>query len=53
MTKTETDLNLMLLKLCEELLPKTKVAEDTKIVTALKKVRQHLEAQAGQKGERI
>lgn len=43
MTKIEKDLNLMLLKLCEELLPKTKVAEDAKIVSAVKKVRQYLE----------
>jgi hypothetical protein len=46
MTKIEKDLNLMLLKLCEEILPKTKVAEDTKIVTAMKKVRQYLESSA-------
>jgi hypothetical protein len=52
MTKAETDLNLMLLKLCEELLPKTKVSEDAKITTAMKKVRNHLEAQAGKQGER-
>ncbi len=48
MTKTENDLNLMLLKLCEELLPKTKVAEDLKINTAMKKrkkVRQYLETE--------
>ena len=43
MTKIEKDLNLMLLKLCEEILPKTKVAEDAKIVSAMKKVRQYLE----------
>lgn len=43
MTKIEKDLNLMLLKLCEEILPKTKVAEDAKIVTTMKKVRQYLE----------
>jgi hypothetical protein len=30
MTKIEKDLNLILLKLCEELLPKTKVAEEFK-----------------------
>ena len=46
MTKTENDLNLMLLKLCEELLPKTKVAEDLKIKTAMKKVRQYLGEEA-------
>lgn len=46
MTKTKNDLNLMLLKLCEELLPKTKVAEDVKIRTAMKKVRQYLEGEA-------
>jgi hypothetical protein len=40
MTKIEKDLNLMLLKLCEEILPKTKV------VTAMKKVRQYLESSA-------
>ena len=46
MTKTENDLNLMLLKLCDELLPKTKVAEDLKINTAMKKkVRQYLETE--------
>ena len=42
MTEIEKDLNLMLLKLCEELVPKTKVAEDLKIKTAMKKVRQYL-----------
>lgn len=52
MTKTEADLSLMLLKLCEDLLPKTRVAEDTKIVTAMKAVRQHLQAQSGKQGER-
>ena len=46
MTKIEKDLNLMLLKLCEELLPKTKVAEDVKIKTAMKKVRQYLGEEA-------
>jgi hypothetical protein len=46
MTKIEKDLNLMLLKLCEEILPKTKVAEDAKIVSAMKKVRQYLEGVA-------
>ena len=46
MNKTEKDLNLMLLKLCEELLPKTKVAEDLKIKTAMEKVRQYLEGEA-------
>lgn len=45
MTKIEKDLNRMLLKLCEELLPKTKVAEDLKIKTAMKKVRQYLEGE--------
>lgn len=43
MTKIEKDLNLMLLRLCEEILPKTKVAEDAKIVSAMKKVRQYLD----------
>ena len=42
MTEIEKDLNLMLLKLCEELLPKTEVSEDDKMKTALKKVRQYL-----------
>ena len=46
MTKIEKDLNLMLLKMCEELLPKTKVAEDVKIKAAMKKVRQYLEGDA-------
>ena len=46
MNKIEKDLNMMLLKLCEELLPKTKVAEDLKINTAMKKVRQYLEGEA-------
>jgi hypothetical protein len=50
MNKTEKDLNLMLLKLCEELLPKTKVAEDVKIKTAMKKVRQYLEGEASATG---
>lgn len=44
MTKTEKHLNLMLLKLCEDLLPKTKVADDETIKATLKKIRQHLEA---------
>lgn len=43
MTKIEKDLNLMLLKLCEEILPKTKISDDAKIVSAMKKVRQYLE----------
>ena len=47
MSKTESELNLMVLKLCEELLPKTKVAGDTKIINVMKSVRLHLEAQAG------
>ena len=51
MNKTEKDLNLMLLKLCEELLPKTKVAEDLKIKTAMKKVRQYLEGEAFATGQ--
>ena len=51
MTKIENDLNLMLLKLCEELLPKTKVAEDAKIKTAMKKVRQYLEGEASATGQ--
>jgi hypothetical protein len=46
MTKAEKELNLMILKLCEDLLPKTKVADDSKIVAALRKARQYLEAQA-------
>ena len=46
MNKTEKDLTMMLLKLCEELLPKTKVAEDVKIKAAMKKVRQYLEGEA-------
>ena len=46
MTEIEKDLNLMLLKLCEELLPKTEVSEDLKIKTALKKVRQYLGEEA-------
>ncbi len=45
MTEIEKDLNSMLLKLCEELLPKTKVAEDVKIKTTMKKVRQYLETE--------
>ena len=51
MTKTENDLNLMLLKLCEELLPKTKVAEDLKNKTAMKKVRQYLGGEASSTGQ--
>ena len=43
MTKIEKDLNLMLLKMCEEILPKTKVADEVKINAAMKKVRQYLE----------
>ena len=43
MTKIEKDLNLMLLKFCEEILPKTKVSDDAKIVSAMKQVRQYLE----------
>ena len=50
MTEIEKDLNLMLLKLCEELLPKTKVAEDDKFKTAMKKVRQYLEGGASATG---
>jgi hypothetical protein len=50
MTRDEKDLNLMLLKLCEELLPNTKVAEDVKIKTAMKKVRQYLEGEASATG---
>ncbi len=46
MTKIEKDLNLMLLKLCEELLPQTKVAGDVKIINAMKTVRQYLEGKA-------
>jgi hypothetical protein len=46
MTKIEKDLNLMLLKLCEEILPKTRIAEDVKIKTAMNKVRQYLEGEA-------
>jgi hypothetical protein len=48
MTKIEKDLNLMLLKLCEELLPKTKVAEEIAVKTAMKKVRQYLEGEAAE-----
>ncbi len=48
MTKIEIDLSLMLLKLCEELLPKTKIAGDVKVTAVMKKVRQHLEGQAGE-----
>ena len=50
MTEIEKDLNLMLLKLCEDLLPKTKVAEDLKIKTAMKKVGQYLEGDASVSG---
>jgi len=50
MNKIEKDLNLMLLKLCEELLPKTKVAEDLKIMTTMKKVRQYLEGESSETG---
>lgn len=45
MTKAEKELNLMILKLCEDLLPKTKVADDSKLVAAMKKVRLYLEVQ--------
>jgi hypothetical protein len=51
MNKIEKDLNMMLLKLCEELLPKTKVAEDMKIKTAMKKVRQYAEGEAFATGQ--
>jgi hypothetical protein len=46
MTEIEKDLNLMLLKLCEKLLPKTKVAEDLKIMTTMKKLRKYLGQEA-------
>jgi hypothetical protein len=45
MTKIEIDLNMMLLKLCEELLPQSKVAENAKIKTAMINVRQYLEGE--------
>ena len=45
MTKAEKELNLMILKLCEDLLPKTKVADDSKLVAAMKKFRLYLEVQ--------
>lgn len=48
MTKIRKDLNLILLKLCEELLPKTKVAEEDMIKSAMKKVRQYLEGRGFQ-----
>lgn len=43
MMKTDKDMNLMLLKLCEDLLPQTKVAGDAKIINAMKTVRRYLE----------
>ncbi len=46
MLKTDKDMNLMLLKMCEELLPKTKLAGDAKITNAMKTVRQYLEGKA-------
>jgi hypothetical protein len=48
MNKIEKDLNMMLLKLCEELLPKTKVADEVKINAAMKKVREYLEGEAAE-----
>ena len=52
MTKIETDLSLILLKLCEETLPKTAVAKDQRFTSLLKQVRQHLEAQVNSKSDR-
>lgn len=52
MLKTDKDMNLMLLKLCEELLPKTKVAGDVKINNAMKTVRQNLEGKADESSVR-
>lgn len=52
MTKIETELNMMLLKLCEDTLAKTAAAKDEKLKSVLKKIRDHLEAQAEKMGEK-
>jgi hypothetical protein len=43
MTENATNLSLMLLKLCEDILPKTAVGRDERITSAVRQVRKYLE----------